>query len=94
MRGPTFVALLFDLDLLGQVFVLFPLDLVADRLVVDKVTAVADFFLSPIASEGSSDREGQTHLVEVSLGDLGITEEIVGGKSEVDLEAGLAIFKV
>ena len=92
---PTLVALLFNFDLLRQVLVLFPLDFVANRLVVDKVTAIADFFLLPKGiSCGSTAREGYAHLVEVSFGELGVTEEIIGGKGEVDFEARLAVFKV
>jgi hypothetical protein len=43
------VALLLDLDLLGEVLVLLPLDVVANRLVVDKVAAVADLVLQKSA---------------------------------------------
>jgi hypothetical protein len=46
----TLVALLLDLHLLGQVLVLLPLDVPADRLVVHKVTAVADLFLRDISA--------------------------------------------
>lgn len=38
----TFVALLLDLELLGEVLVLFPLDLGADRTVVHEIARVAD----------------------------------------------------
>jgi hypothetical protein len=41
----TLVPLLLDLDLLGQILVLLPLDLVASGLVVDKVATVADLLL-------------------------------------------------
>ena len=41
----TLVPLLLDLDLLGKVLVLLPLDVVPDGLVVDKVSTVSDLLL-------------------------------------------------
>ena len=43
--GLTLVAQLLDLDLLGEVLALLPLDVGSDSLVVDKVSAVADLLL-------------------------------------------------
>lgn len=41
----TLVALLLDLDSLGQVLVLLPLDLVTDSLVIHEFTSVTNVFL-------------------------------------------------
>lgn len=44
-EGLTLVALLLDLDLLGEVLTALPLDLVSDSSVIDKVTSVSDLLL-------------------------------------------------
>ena len=47
-KEPTFIPLLFDLKLLGQVLVFLPLDVGPDRTVRDKVASVPHFFLIEI----------------------------------------------
>lgn len=47
-RIPTFIPLLFDLELFGQVFVLLPLDFGTDRTVIDKIAGVSHFLLIEI----------------------------------------------
>ena len=47
-KQPTFIPLLFDLELLGQVFVLLPLDIGTVRTVIDKVASVSHLFLIEI----------------------------------------------
>lgn len=44
----TFIPLLFDLELLGQVLVLLPLDFGTDRTVINKIASVSHFLLIEI----------------------------------------------
>lgn len=53
----TLIPLFLDLDLLGQILVLLPLDLAPLSLVVDKVTTVADSLLLSSALHGQSGRD-------------------------------------
>ncbi len=55
-RQLTLVPLLLDLNLLGQVLVLLPFDLVSNSFVVNKVTSIANFFL----------KNGQSNNMSVS----------------------------
>ena len=48
MEEPTFIPLLLDLELLGQVFILLPLDFGPDRTVINEIAGISHLFLIEI----------------------------------------------
>jgi hypothetical protein len=97
---PTLVPLLLDLNLLGQILVLLPLDLMSDSLVVNKVSAITDLLLSRcdvvVSRVAVHDGSTNAYLVVISLLYNSVFKELISLEFKQDLESrlfGIKVFK-